>query len=325
MADYEVKLRVDSDAEDAKKDLDDIEAKGQRVKRSLGGGGGGGGKGPRATGREMGDELGKVAGKAIGKAIAGFIAHQVSGLVFEGMRTVGGDNTNVNRAESTVGGALQGGTMGAMVGGPWGAAIGAVLGGVTGLIGEIQKEQRQMENVKVSMRMSAWQAGEGATSGIGKTALNALLDRSWTGNGGRGEILRGQAVDLQREYKAAAARLEEAAGWDHESTAFKMRQADYTRTQQAFYSAATDYANERINTIGNASPYEASEFGDSFSSRGMYVGPQVNAAEVNDVLGDRMQEQINLLRELVNISNAGAGHQLERLQEMINKLDRLSL
>ena len=325
MADYEVKLRVDADAEDAKRDLDDIEAKGQRVKRSLSGGGGGGGKGPRATGREMGDELGKVAGRAIGKAVAGFIAHQVSGLVFEGMRTHGGDNTNVNRAESTVGGALQGGTMGAMVGGPWGAAIGAVLGGVTGLIGELQKEQRQMAAVKIGMRMSAWQAGEGTTSSIGKTALNALLDRAWTGNGGRAEILRGQAVDAQREYKAASARMEEAAGWDQESTEFKMRQAEYNRTQQQYYGAVTEWANERIAGMGNAKPYEAGAFNDSFSSRGMYVGPQVDAAEVNDVLGERMQDQINLLRELVNISNAGAGRQLERLQEIVNKLDRLSL
>ncbi len=324
MADYEVKLRVDADAEDAKRDLDDIEAKGQRVKRSLSGGGGGGGKGPRATGREMGDEFGKVAGKAIGKAVAGFIAHRVSGLVFEGMRTHGGDNTNVNRAESTVGGALQGGAMGAMFG-PWGAVIGGVIGGIVGLVDQLQEEQRQMAAVKIGMRMSAWQAGEGTTSSIGKTALNALLDRAWTGNGGRAEILRRQAVDSQREYNSASARMKEAAGWDQESTGFKLRQAEYNRTQQQFYGSVADWANERIAGIGNANPYEAGAFNDSFSSRGMYVGPQVDAAEVNDVLGERMQDQVNLLRELVNISNAGAGRQLERLQEIVNKLDRLSL
>lgn len=325
MADYEVKLRVDADAEDAKKDLDEIEAKGRSVKRSLEGGGGGGGKGPRQHGREMGDEFSKVAGRAIGKAVAGFIAHQAASLAFEGMRTYGGDNTNVDRAQSAAGGALQYGTMGAMVGGPIGAAIGALVGGVAGLVGQLQKEERQRAAVDQGIRSSNWEAANGAAAGIGKNALGALLDRAWTGNGGRREILRGQVLDTLGAYRTARRRLEEASGWDQEYEGFKTRQSDFQRAQQQYYGAVQDYANERIASIGEVRPYSAAEFGDAFSARGMYIGPQVDAAGVNDTLGDRMQEQVNLLRQLVEISNAGAGYRNERLAEMVDKLDRLAL
>ena len=326
MADYEVKLRVDSDADKAKQDLDEIEARGQRIKRTLGGGGGGGGgKSPRQHGRDMGDEFSKVAGRAIGKAIAGFVAQQVSGLVFEGMRTYGGDNTNVDRAQATVGGAMQYGTMGAMVGGPWGAVIGALVGGVTSLVGQLQKERQRRAAVDQNIRMSNWQAAEGATSGIGKSALGALLDRAWSGNGGRAQILRWQAKDAFAQYGDARRRFEEASGWDQNSEAFKVRQADFQGAQQAYFGALQDYANEKIAGIGSARPYEAGEFGDAFSSRGMYVGPQVDVASVNDTLGNQMQEQVNLLRQLVDISNQGAGYQNERFRELIDKVDKLSL
>ncbi len=326
MADYEVKLRIDAEADKAKQDLDEIEAKGQRIKRTLGGGGGGGGgKSPRQHGREMGEELSKVAGRAIGKAVAGFVAHQVSGLVFEGMRTYGGDNTNVDRAQAAVGGAMQYGTMGAMVGGPWGAAIGALVGGVTSLVGQLQKEKRQRAAVDQNIRMSNWQAAEGATSGIGKSALGALLDRAWTGDGGRAKILRGQAKTAFENYQDARSRFEKASGWDPNSEAFKVRQADFQGAQQAYFGAIQEYANEKISGAGGARPYEAGELGDAFRSRGMYVGPQVDVASVNDVLGDRMQEQVNLLRQLVDISNNGAGYQNERFRELIDKVDKLSL
>ena len=325
MADYEVKLRVDADGKEAEKELEEIESKGQRIKRTLGGGGGGGGKSPRQQGHEMGEELSKVAGRAIGKAIAGFVAHQVSGIVFEGMRTYGGDNTNVDRAQATVGGAMQYGTMGAMVGGPWGAAIGALVGGVTSLVGQLQKENNQKAAVDQVIRMSNWQAAEGATAGIGKSALGALLDRAWTGNGGRAQILRERARTALENYTTARSRFTEASGWDQGSEAFKVRQADFQRAQQAYFGALQDYANEKVAGIGNAKPYEAGEFGDSFSARGMYIGPQVDVASVNDKLGDSMDEQIALLRQLVDISAQGAGYQNERFAEIVNKLDRLSL
>ena len=325
MADYEVKLRVDADGKEAEKELEEIESKGQRIKRTLGGGGGGGGKGPRQHGREMGDEFSKVAGRALGKAIAGFVAHQVAGIVFEGMRTYGADNTNVDRAQATVGGAMQYGTMGAMLGGPYGAMIGAFVGGVTSLVGQLQKERNQKAAVEQNIRLSNWQAAEGATAGIGKSALGALLDRAWTGNGGRAEVLGKQVSDTLVQYKSARARLREASGWDQSSEAFKVRQADFQRAQQQYFGAAAEWANERIASIGNAKPYEAGEFGDSFSARGMYVGPQVDVAGVNDQLGDRMDEQIGLLRQLVDITNQGAGYQNERFVEIITTLDRHSL
>ena len=325
MADYEVKLRVDADAAEAKKDLDEIEAKGQRIKRTLGAGGGGGGKGPRAQGREMGDEFSKVAGRALGKAIAGFVAHQVSGIVFEGWRTYGGDNTNVDRAQATAGGAMQYGTMGAMVGGPLGAAIGALVGGVTSLVGQMQKERNQKAAVDQGIRMSNWEAANATTAGIGKSAMAALVDRAWTGNGGRAEVLRGQVTDTLGQYQTARARLSEASGWDQNSEAFKARLADFQRTQQQYFVALQDWAGEKLGGISSAKPYEAGEFGDAFSARGMFIGPQVDAAEVNDKLGDRMQEQVNLLRQLVDISNQGAGYQNERLRELVDKIDKLSL
>lgn len=326
MADYEVKLRIDADGKQAEKELEDIESKGRRVRRALeGGGGGGGGKGPRQHGREMGDEFSKVAGRALGKAIAGLVAHQVAGVVFEGMRTYGADNTNVDRAQAAAGGALQAGTMGAMVGGPLGAAVGALVGGVTSLVGQLQKERNQKAAVDQNIRLSNWQAAEGATTGIGKSALGAILDRAWAGNGGRADVLRKQAQDAFGQYRDARRRLEEASGWDPNSEGFKVRQADFQGAQQAYFGALQDYANEKIAEFGGAKPYEAGEFGDSFSSRGMFVGPQVDVAGVNDKLGDRMDEQINLLRQLVDISNNGAGYQNENFRELIAKVDKLSL
>lgn len=363
MADYEVKLKVDAESGKAKRELDEIVARGKRVKSTLGIDDGARTPRPptpqppephesraparpqppatppptpdkpgrsrrgnrRRDGHEMGDEFSKVAGKAIGKAIAGFVAHEVSGLVFEGFRTYGGDNTNVDRAQAAAGGALQYGTMGAMVGGPWGAAIGALVGGVTSLVGQLQKEKQQRAAVDQNIRMSYWQAAEGATSGIGKSALGALLDRAWAGNGGRAAILRRQAKDMFGNYKDARSKFEEASGWDPNSEAFKVRQADFQGAQQAYFGALQDYANERIANAGSAKPYEARELGDSFSARGMYVGPQVDVAGVNDTLGDRMQEQVNLLRQLVDISNAGAGHDSANFRELIDKVDRLSL
>ena len=94
---------------------------------------------------DFGKKAGEVAGRAIGKAVAGFVAHEVASTIFNGLKTPGGDNRTVNKAEATVGGALKYGTIGAMIGGPLGAIIGSLAGAGMGYFQEDQRQKKAVE------------------------------------------------------------------------------------------------------------------------------------------------------------------------------------
>lgn len=340
MADeYGIKLKVTADTADAQKELDRLlEAKSKRVQEAAAAAAGGGAAssspsggssdagrkagvaaaqefnraasaGSRKTGRDIakgfGDEAaGGAAGRAIGKAVAGFAMQQIVGTAFASARTPGGDNTNVDRAQSAVSGALQYGTMGAMLGGPWGAAIGALVGGVSGLAGQLAAERQQRQEVRNGYRMQWNQANESTLAGWGSMAKSRLLD--WQGSReGRLEWLAENRMDTARAVNAAQAKMESVAGMDKTSNEFVRAQQDLSRAMAAYQTAVNDEAQERMRPLYD--PYSVGDFGDSMGARGLFVGPQVDVAGANDKVIEQQTRMVDLLQKLVDLSNQGNG------------------
>jgi len=324
---YGVKLKVTADTADAQASMDELlRQKSQRVQNAAGAASGGsasGGSGidPKRVGKGLGQAFNKEVedgptGKMIGKAIAGFVLHQGLGSAFSFARTVGGDNTNVNRAEGSVGGALQFGTVGAMLGGPWGAAIGGLVGAASGLIGEYGKERQARQQTKFGMWQAANQADESLMAGLGSMAQNRLL--GWQGSReNRIEWLTANRKDIQDRRQEASNRLS-AFGGDTTSREYAYLQGEYTRLTGQYGQALSAEMQERMKPLYDS--FEAGDFSDAFSKRGLTVGATVDVAGANERIIDQQQKMVDLLQRLVDSANAGAGVNGARLSEALRDI-----
>lgn len=324
---YGVKLKVTADTAEAQQQMDELlQRKSQRVRDAVSpsngeGATGGTGINAKRLGRNLGqsfnDEVSKgPSGKMIGKAIAGFILHQGIGTAFSFARTAGGDNTNVDRAQGAVGGAVQYGTAGAMIGGPWGALIGGALGGIMGLVGQLGKERQDRQNTRLGMWNSAWSSNESTMSGLGSVAQQRLLD--WQGSReNRVEWLTQNRKDLWTREQEARKRLSDFNG-DTSSKEYAYLQGDYQRTLSQYNQAISAEMQERIKPAYEM--YDASEFSDAFSKRGLSVGASVDVGTANERIIDQQAKMVELLQEIVKASHDGAGMYGANLNEILNRI-----
>jgi hypothetical protein len=325
-----MKILITADAEDAKKDIDELEAKAERVKdihRN------------RATtssplppdppkgkpsidekaARKAGEEFGKTAAGAIAKAATGFLLHDVSSLAFKWARIEGEDNTSVNRANAAVNGAVTLGTSGAMVGGPWGAAIGGLAGAITGLAGALADERNARRATAISMWHNAHASNEAVNANIGSAALARLM--AFTGSrSGKDAILRDQLTEQAKLLSQTAARLKGIR--DKSSTEYQYQAGEHARLSSLYSQSLSAWALHRLENMSRER-VSASEITDSWGKRGIYYGSQIDMADINST-ASRHTDMMSVLREIVSATNTGAAANGERLQSLLELIARSS-
>ena len=329
MAEYDLKLVVDADTTEAQRKLDAL------------GGGASGGKGAAPSGTpagpgtvptspeaeaaakrvrvlraglegkpnlsnnpdDFGRKAGETAGKAIGKAVAGFLAHEVAATIFTGMKTPGGDNRGVNQAEAGVGGALKYGTMGAMLGGPLGAAIGGIGGAIMGIFQERQRQQKAVEARDNAIKYLERSSVRDVVNGASDSAFSRSLELSggWRQRmemirARRNEIEHGEgdvSIDtLKKEIKDA----------DPESD-YGKELAQILQTQMGRWSSL---ARQEIDEGLAVAPgrLDAGSAADSWAKRGVFVGAQVDVAQVNEKIMGEVQGCRALLEKIASMGTS---------------------
>lgn len=327
LEEYGVRLKVTADTADAKEKLDElIDEKSRRVQdavQALDGGGarparpaspsapassGAADPGLRRSGRDFGkgfsEEVARgAAGKAIGKAFAGFVLHQGIGTAFSFARTAGGDNLAVDRAQSLASGALQFGTMGAMMGGPVGAAVGALVGGISGLASQLGREREQRQQTRMGMWQTVYQGNQQTLSGLGAIAQRRLLD--WQGSReNRIDWLAHNREDLRARRNDASRRLADFGG-DTSSAEYQVLQGEFQRLNGQYNAALSEEMQERMTPLREL--YDAGDFADALSKRGLSVGPTVDVGSANEKVIEQQEKMVGLLQKIVDQANAGAG------------------
>lgn len=321
MADYKTELVVGADTSDAERKLDALE----RRREQLDGGGDAGAAPaapppapapPRPPGSPPspsrpdrdGDVFGRAAARQIGRAIAGYALHQGAAIAFGAARTPGASNVNVDRAEATVGGALQYGTMGAMLGGPIGAVIGGLAGAAAGLVRHEQELSRTIAENRIARGATVYRAGVAATARASDAAFGELLQGRTLGERAsmleaRREELRAGAggwsiASLEKELRRREDRGE-TSGREYESIAENLamqRQREAALTDQII---ATRMENSAAMDV------RASDFSDAYSKRGLTVGGDAATAAMNEQLAIG-REQVQLLRRIAEMGGGGS-------------------
>ena len=323
---YDLKLVVDADTSEAQRKLDALgggasapgngsdatfgkpspaaQEAAERVKRAraaLGGeSSGGGGRQPQEFGRAAGD----VAGKMIGKAVAGFMAHEVASVVFNGLKTPGGDNSTVNKAEATVGGALRYGTMGAMLGGPIGAIIGSLAGAGMGYLQENQRQKKAVEARDQAERVADYSRGRDTAVGAADSAFGRSLELA----GGwrqRQEMIRARRDEIENGSGTWSIKnlKEELKGLKPESNRGKVVAANLEMQKSRVAQLDRQLLDEGLAVA--PSRLEPGNVTDSLAKRGIQVGAQVDVAQVNEKIMGEVQSCRSLLEKIANMANDG--------------------
>lgn len=326
MTNYDLKLVVDADTSEAQRKLDALgegasapgggsgatpgkpspaaEEAAERVKRAraaLGGGSsGGGGRQPQEFGRAAGD----VAGKMIGKAVAGFMAHEVAGAIFNGLKTPGGDNRTVNKAEATVGGAMKYATMGAMLGGPLGALIGGIAGAGMGYLQENQRQKKAVEARDNAMR----RANEQLEVSTAMSASDSAFGKSLELSGGwrqRQEMIRARRDEIESG----------SGSWSIASLEKKLKALDPESDDSKTVASQIEMQRNRVASLDRQlldeglavapSRLEPGNVMDSLAKRGIQVGAQVDVVQVNEKIMGEVQSCRSLLEKIANMANDG--------------------
>ena len=210
MAESNVTLRINADANDARREVkettDDIEKMNAAAKKTqgaanaaTGGGGSGGGTGTppvdtKQAARDMADEFGKRAGAAMGKLLVSFMVNQGVGTAFSLMRKPGEDSRRIDQVESTVQSAITWGGTGATIAGPAGAAVGALLGGLNAFILKEKEIQDALAKSRVDYSRERREAGVSSAMRQEERAYDWILGRMTPE--GQGESLRNREKEL---------------------------------------------------------------------------------------------------------------------------------
>ena len=250
--------------------------------------------------RRQGDEFGRAAARQIGRAVAGFALHQAASIGFAAARTPGGNNVNVDRAESAVGGALQYGTMGAMVGGPIGAVIGGLAGAVAGLARhETELRNRIADNV-IARQDTVYRANVSSTTRASDAAFSELLrgrtseERTAMLEARRQEI-RGGEGQWSIANLEASSRRREAAG-DVQSHEYRTETANLEMQRQREAALTDQIIAARVE--GSApEAVRAEDLTDAYSKKGLFAGGDVASAALNEQISIG-REQVELLKRI---------------------------
>ncbi len=313
MAQVDFKLVVGADTSEARAELDAIERRAQAVKDAKAESEQRPGT-PSATpvpaagkpgakpAQDFGRNAGEVAGRAIGKAVAGFLVHDVASQMFSSMRTVGGDNRAIDRAEGAVGGAVKYGTMGAMIGGPLGAAIGGIAGAISGLAGQLNREKTEKQTADLATRVADHNRTiQGGVAMADRAFGEELsLEGNWRRRVGMmaeraGDIQGGDGSWSIRNLEKALKNLTPGtAQYDQVAKNLEMQKNRAASLQQQMFEEALPWRPRMM---------EAGEVADSFSKRGLEVGAQADVASVTD----RMLDELRAIRQdLHAVASRGA-------------------
>lgn len=251
---------------------------------------------------DFGKKAGDVAGKAIGKAVAGFLAHEVSATIFNGLKTTGGDNRTVNQAEAGVGGALKWGTMGAMVGGIPGAIIGGVGGAIMGVFQERQRQTKAVEVRDNEMRNSLYRRTVDTAMGASDSAFGRSLEYA----GGwrmRQEMIRSRRDEIESGSGSFSIKnLEKALkNLDPESDKGKRVAANIEMQRSRVAALDQQLLDEGLSVA--PSRLDPGSVADSWAKRGVQIGAQVDVAQVNERIMGEVQSCRALLEKIANMTN----------------------
>lgn len=249
---------------------------------------------------DFGKKAGEVAGRAIGKAVAGFLAHEVASTIFNGLKTPGGDNRTVNKAEATVGGALKYGTMGAMIGGPLGAIIGSLAGAGMGYFQEDQRQKKAVEARDQAERVADYSRERDTAVGAADSAFGRSLELA----GGwrqRQEMLRARRDEIENGSGSWSIKnlKETLKGLDPESERGKAVAANLEMQKNRVAALDRQLLDEGMAVApGRIDPGSVA---DSWAKRGIQVGAQVDVAQVNEKIMGEVQSCRALLEKLANM------------------------
>lgn len=253
---------------------------------------------------DFGKKAGEVAGRAIGKAVAGFVAHEVASTIFNGLKTPGGDNRTVNKAEATVGGALKYGTMGAMIGGPLGAIIGTLAGAGMGYFQEDQRQKKAVEARDNEMR----RANEQLKVSTAMSASDSAFGKSLELSGGwrqRQEMIRARRDEIESG----------SGSWSIASLEKKLKALDPESDDSKTVASQIEMQRNRVASLDQQlldeglavapSRMDPASVADSWAKRGVQVGAQVDVAQVNEKIMGEVQSCRTLLEKIANMANDG--------------------
>jgi hypothetical protein len=253
---------------------------------------------------DFGKKAGEVAGRAIGKAVAGFVAHEVASTIFNGLKTPGGDNRTVNKAEATVGGALKYGTMGAMIGGPLGAIIGSLAGAGMGYFQEDQRQKKAVEARDNEMRRTNEQLKVSTAMSASDSAFGKSLE------------LSGGWRQRQEMIRARRDEIESGSGsWSIASLEKKLKALDPESDDSKTVASQIEMQRNRVASLDQQlldeglavapSRMDPASVADSWAKRGVQVGAQVDVAQVNEKIMGEVQSCRTLLEKIANMANDG--------------------
>ncbi len=254
---------------------------------------------------DFGKKAGDVAGKAIGKAVAGFLAHEVSTTIFNGLKTPGGDNSKVEQAEAGVGGALKYGTMGAMLGGPLGAIIGGIGGAFMGVYQERQRQDKAVEARDNAMRLSSYRTNVNTAMSASDSAFSQALDMAG-GSRQRAEMIRARRDEIESGNGSWSIKSLEKAlkTLNPESDTSKAVAANIE--MQRSRVAALDQQLLQEGLASAPGRLDPGSVADSWAKRGVQVGAQVDVAQVNERIMGEVQNCRSLLEKIANMTNDGS-------------------
>lgn len=264
---------------------------------------------------DFGKKAGDVAGKAIGKAVAGFLAHEVSATIFNGLKTTGGDNRTVNQAESGVGGALKWGTMGAMIGGPIGAVIGGLGGAIMGVYQERQRQAKAVEARDQAERVADYSRTRDTAVGAADSAFGRSLELA----GGwrqRQEMLRARRDEIESGSGSWSIKnlKEQLKGLDPESDRGKAVAANLEMQKNRVAQLDRQLVDEGLAVA--PSRLDPGSVADSWAKRGVQVGAQVDVAQVNEKIMGEVQSCRSLLEKIANMGTDNL-HNIGAMQKAV--------
>ena len=256
---------------------------------------------------DFGKKAGDVAGKAIGKAVAGFLAHEVSTTIFNGLKTPGGDNSKVEQAEAGVSGALKYGTMGAMLGGPLGAIIGGIGGAFMGVYQERQRQDKAVEARDNEMRLSRYRTNVNTAMSASDSAFSRALDMAG-GSRQRAEMIRARRDEIESGKGSWSIKSLEKSlkTLNPESDTAKGVAANIEMQRSRLAALDQQLLEEGLASApGRLDPGSVA---DSWAKRGVQVGAQVDVAQVNEKIMGEVQNCRSLLEKIANMTNDGSIH-----------------
>lgn len=248
----------------------------------------------RGIGRTIADEMSRRSSGAIGKMVAGFVAHEGVSMMFAAARNPLGGNQGLEIAEGAVNGAIGGATSGAMVGGPVGAVVGGLLGTLSAVASKVIEQSHELERIADELSRSDRRARRSVGDSASDSAFGKLLSNmSHEGRISEMQDRYARMVDLKVKMDDQLTRK----GVDPTSSEY--RELTERRNELAGRISALErsISDERMN-IPLGRMLDTASLTDSYAKKGLMVGAQVNIADVNTKILDKLREGVDSIKKI---------------------------